>query len=72
MQSKYVFPIWARPKHIDLRETFGHWEGDLVIGKKSAGHSSLLTLVERKSRLGIIVKVSSKNPFTLIKFFMKE
>ncbi|UWD34612.1 IS30 family transposase [Mesomycoplasma molare] len=72
VQSNYVFPIWARPKHIDLRETFGHWEGDLVIGKKSAGHSSLLTLVERKSRLGIIVKVSSKNPFTLIKCFMKE
>ncbi|MGZ9413953.1 helix-turn-helix domain-containing protein, partial [Mycoplasma sp. 5370] len=32
IDAKYVFPMWSRPRSINLREEFGHWEADLVIG----------------------------------------
>jgi IS30 family transposase len=40
--------ISFRPKEINTRETFGHWEADVVEGK---GHSGgIQTLLERKTR----------------------
>ncbi|VDR42369.1 IS30 family transposase [Mycoplasmopsis caviae] len=65
--SDYVFPIWARPKKIDLREEYGHWEADLVIGKKSNGFRNILTLKERKTRYSISDFVESKNHFKINK-----
>lgn len=39
--------ITARPAHILARKTYGHWEGDTVVG---TGHSGCIaTFVERKS-----------------------
>lgn len=39
--------ITQRPAHILARKTYGHWEGDTVVGK---GHSGCIaTFVERKS-----------------------
>ena len=32
-QDKRVLPIWVRHKYIGLKEEFGHWELDLIIGK---------------------------------------
>ncbi|MDW2929963.1 IS30 family transposase, partial [Mesomycoplasma ovipneumoniae] len=58
----YVKPIWARDKSIDSRQDFGHWELDLVVGKKVSGHDSILTLVERKTRKLFAKKVRNKNP----------
>ncbi|BAC44324.1 transposase for IS1630-like insertion sequence element [Malacoplasma penetrans HF-2] len=63
--EKYVFPIWMRPKHILNRKEFGHWELDLVIGKRQSGYSNLLVMVERKTRNSFITKVENKNPFTI-------
>lgn len=40
--------IEQRPKSVDSRRWFGHWEGDTMIGKGKQG--GLLTLVERKAR----------------------
>lgn len=40
--------IDTRPKVIEKRTTFGHWEGDTMLGKEKT--SRLLTHVERKSR----------------------
>ncbi|WP_341500985.1 IS30 family transposase [Mesomycoplasma ovipneumoniae] len=60
--SGYVKPIWARDKSIDSRQDFGHWELDLVVGKKVSGHDSILTLVERKTRKLFAKKVRNKNP----------
>lgn len=57
----YVFPIWTRPKHIDLREEYGHWETDLIIGKIATGYNNVLTLTERKTIVGFAALVSSKN-----------
>lgn len=38
--------IDKRPKEIDSRETFGHWEIDTVVGNKEKTDAVLLTLVE--------------------------
>ena len=45
--------IENRPPEVATRETFSHWEIDTVIGKQSEGQS-LLTLLERKSRVFLI------------------
>jgi len=59
-----------RPKHIDLREEIGHWEGDLIIGKNHK--SAIGTIVERKSRYTIIVKLESKKALQVAKMFSEK
>ncbi|GAA5414408.1 IS30 family transposase [Ureaplasma ceti] len=55
-------PIWVRPKYIDLRQEFGHWELDLVIGKKANGFDNIITFTERKTRMLFVTRLKSKNP----------
>ncbi|WP_369676500.1 IS30 family transposase, partial [Enterococcus faecium] len=42
--------IEERPECINDRSEFGHWEIDLVLGKKTKGEAVVLTLVERQTR----------------------
>ena len=42
--------IRQRPALIETRQTFGHWEGDLINFSTKHGQSNVTTLVERKSR----------------------
>jgi len=58
-----------RPKHIDLRKEIGHWEGDLIIGKNHK--SAIGTIVERKSRYTLIVKLKARNSKEVAKMFSK-
>lgn len=51
--------IDRRPEVIDRRLRLGDFEGDTVLGPPGKG--GLATLVDRKSRLTIIVKIKSKN-----------
>ena len=51
-------PIDARPKSIENRNRYGHWEGDSMVSRKSK--AALNTLTERKSRLLMITKLSRK------------
>lgn len=51
-------PISERPKGANDRTEFGHWEGDLVIGK--GGRSAVATMVERLTRKTLIIKVSGR------------
>lgn len=51
--------IDQRPEVIEKRLRLGDFEGDTVLGP--AGSGGLATLVDRKSRLTIVVKVQSKN-----------
>jgi len=52
--------IDERPKEINDRVTFGHWEIDTVIGKKNKEEPVLLTLTERISTFEIILKIEGK------------
>ncbi len=51
--------IELRPHEVETRETFGHWEGDTVRGKKTKGDGAILTLVERMTRFQIVLKLKS-------------
>ena len=51
--------IEKRPKVIYSRKDFGHWEMDLVIGKR-AKSPALLVMTERKTRDEIIRKIPDK------------
>jgi IS30 family transposase len=50
--------IRERPTEVDGREVLGHWEGDLVTGSKN---THIATLVDRKSRYTIILKLKGKD-----------
>lgn len=52
--------IEARPKSVETREEYGHWEMDLVVGGANKGKVALLVLTERKSRKQIIRKIADK------------
>jgi len=50
--------IHQRPAEIEERTFTGHWEGDLITG---SGNTHLATLVDRKSRYTIILKLAGKD-----------
>ncbi|WCE31185.1 IS30 family transposase [Vibrio sp. SCSIO 43137] len=50
--------IHERSKNIENRKSVGHWEGDLVSGSKN---THIATLVDRKSRFTIILKLAGKD-----------
>jgi transposase, IS30 family len=54
-----ITPISQRPSHVLERVEPGHWEGDIVKG--AGGKSFVGTLVERSSRLTILLHLSSAN-----------
>jgi IS30 family transposase len=59
-----------RPKHIENRQETGHWEGDLMIGRKQA--SCIGTLVERKIRYTLLVKLPNKRSKTVTSAFASK
>ena len=48
-----------RAQEANDRSEYGHWEGDLVVGKDGKG-AALLTFTERKTREEIIFKIPGK------------
>lgn len=61
--------IEFRPESANLRNELGHWEGDLVVGKRSGKNAVLLTLVERLSRKIKVIKIKDKKSSSVIKAF---
>jgi IS30 family transposase len=55
--------IRERPAEVEDRAIPGRWEGDLLAG---TGNSHIATLVERRSRLTMLVKVPSKDTATVV------
>ena len=56
--------IEERPKYIDERKEFGHWELDLVLGSKEKS-IVLMVLIERKTRKYIIIPLPDKKAQTV-------
>lgn len=56
--------IEYRPKEANIRSVYGHWEGDLVVGKQGT-KTVLFTLTERMTRQEIIMKLSNKETKTI-------
>ena len=62
--------IEERPKEIESRQEFGHWECDLVIGAKSGEDQVLLTMAERKSREFWMIPIKDKSPESVLSAIM--
>jgi IS30 family transposase len=45
----------SRPAEVEGRETFGHWECDLMIFRREHGRANVTSLVERKSRFTFLL-----------------
>jgi IS30 family transposase len=56
--------IEERPFGANNRTEIGHWEGDLVKGKRVASEPAIMTLTERVSRYEIIVKITDDHADT--------
>lgn len=60
-----VFPpdrsIHERPEHVKTRETFGDWEGDLMIFEKAQGKMNVASLVERKTRFAVLFRNNDRS-----------
>ena len=58
--------IEDRPLEVEERIEPGHWEMDLVLGKKGEGKAVLLTMTERRSKREIIRKLPDKSQASVI------
>jgi len=57
--------IDERPAVVDNKNRIGDWEGDTIIGSHKGG-AVLVTMVERKTRYTIVVKVKDKTTSSVI------
>jgi transposase, IS30 family len=65
-----ITPISMRPAHVLNRLEPGHWEGDLVKGAR--GQSAIGTLVERSSRLVLLVHLPDFSSASVLKAFRRR
>ena len=65
-----IISISERPQEAEDRIAPGHWEGDLIVGKEHK--SALGTLVERTTRLTLLVPLKGKDAFAVRKAFARE
>lgn len=64
--------IENRPFLPDNREEFGHWEGDTIVGSNKIEKSgACFTLVERKTRFQIVIKMQDRKANTVFKAVKK-
>ena len=66
---KDLVSISARPPEAEDRAIPGHWEGDLIAG---SGNTHIATLVERRSRFTMLVKVNGKDTQTVVEALTRQ
>lgn len=59
--------IERRPSEVFLRDTFGHWEMDSIIGKAQGRKQSFLVLTERLTRYEIVIRAKGKTASATVK-----
>ena len=64
-------PLAQRCEAANLRLEFGHWEADLLLGRKDCS-AAVLVLKERKSRLTLLVRVPRKDSATVMGALQKR
>jgi IS30 family transposase len=58
--------IENRPAEVGTRETFGHWEADLLIFGKQADKANVTSLLERKSRFTFLLANEDKRSAAVV------
>lgn len=58
--NKIPYSIENRPKEVNNRSVFGHFELDTVLSRRNGKHHCLLTITERKTRYEIILRLEAK------------
>ena len=58
--------IENRPAEVGDRETFGHWEADLLIFRKEHGKANVTSLVERTSRFTFLLPNEDKRSAAVV------
>jgi len=61
--------IRERPADVEDRALPGHWEGDLIAGDQ---RSFIATVVERKTRFVVLVRVANKETRTVVKALSRQ
>jgi len=70
LDRKTVLPIRLRPKKIENRDELGHLEIDSIIGKRNE-YASIISIVDRTSRMMWLIKSENKNEYYTDKLIRK-
>lgn len=65
VDKKYID---QRPELINSREEFGHWEGDLILGPKKGSGYVILSLIERKTRYKVFIRMPDAKADTTLAY----